>query len=70
MPTRTEMVLKLCCYQGFSEASDTPPQKTSKEKCPPKIFLDKHMYVRDFHKFTWMRPWMGFEQNMLVHGWF
>ena len=26
---------------------------------PPKIFLDTYMYVRDFYKFTWMRPFLA-----------
>ena len=59
-PTRTEMVLKLYCYQlkssnqGFSEAPDIPLHKKHRKKNvpPPRIFLDKHLYVRDFPKFT------------------
>ena len=51
--------IKILEPRFFWSLRHTSNQKTSKEKwAPPKIFLDKHMYVRDFYKFTWMRPYI------------
>ena len=49
--------IKILEPRFFWSLRHTSNQKTSKEKwAPPKIFLDKYMYVRDFYKFTWMWP--------------
>ena len=53
-------VLHVVLKRPFDGAE--PPQKKQRTSFKDKVrySLDKHMYVRDFHKFTWMRTLLIF----------